>query len=111
MNISFQGITNLTFRTDDIELINVPDGYHAELREKEMAVTVRGPSDMVAGLVSGDVSLQVDMRGRTLAVSGSLAIPAKVILGEKVQELGVFGTYTVYVDYEKIGQTPVDPEA
>ncbi|MBE6929306.1 MAG: hypothetical protein E7463_03410 [Ruminococcaceae bacterium] len=111
VNISFQGITNLTFRTDDIELINVPDGYHAELREKEMAVTVRGPSDMVAGLVSGDVSLQVDMRGRTLAVSGSLAIPATVILGENVQELGVFGTYTVYVDYEKIGQTPVDPEA
>jgi len=56
--------------------------------------------------VSGDVRFEVDLANVILnQESGSFKIKANAVLGEKVRDLGVFGTYEVMVDYESIVDT------
>jgi len=106
VNITFKDLRVHTFRSNDIELINQPEGYNFKLRDDELTVTVRGKTDVINNLVSGDVRFEVDLANVILnQESGSFKIKANAVLGEKVRDLGVFGTYEVMVDYESIVDT------
>ena len=99
--------TNLETRqvvVTDIRIVNIPLRYNVKADTAEVYVTVRGTPEQLDALVSGDIAVQADLTDLTL-INGMQKVPAEVVLGENVSDLGIFGDYSIVIYSEKLSGT------
>ena len=83
---------------DNIQMINKPDGYNAELVTESRLVTVRGPEEAVDALFQSQLRIVVDLSQAQLA-TGRQTVQAQVII-DGSSDVGVLGgEYDVLVNF------------
>ncbi len=93
----FPGLTTKTVITRNIETINVPEGWTADIITGALSVEVRGKTASVAAITGDHVRVVVDMSTANLA-EGQYTMTAKVYLDNVDTRSGIFGTdYRVVV--------------
>lgn len=92
VKVSFPDLTTREFSVTDIQMLNVPEGMHAELVTKALMVSVRGPKDVVSKMTKSDIRVTVDF---TDVKVGTATIKAKVVISDKYTSVGEVGTYSV----------------
>lgn len=68
VDIRFSGLMVKTFEVENIEAINVPDGFDAEIIEKKLVVILRGPAADITRITEEDITIRADLTG---AVAGT----------------------------------------
>ncbi len=94
----------LTLKASDIEVINVPEGYSAEIETSSIAVSVRGPKDTVSKMTAEDFKATVDLSGHSIEGTSSIIVNLTSDV-EGVYTLNVEKTYplpTVMVNLKKV---------
>ena len=97
-------VSTLTFKAADIKLINIPEGYVAELETSNIAVGVRGPKDTVSKMTASDFNAVVDLSGHSVEGTSSVAVSITSDV-EGVYTLNVEKKYplpTVMVSLKKV---------
>ena len=91
-------LTTREFTVDNIQMINKPEGYNAELVTESRLVTVRGPEEAVNALFQSQLRIVVDLSQAQLA-TGRQTVQAQVII-DGSSEVGVLGgEYDVLVNF------------
>jgi len=91
-------LTTREFTVDNIQMINKPEGYNAELVTESRLVTVRGPEDAVNALYQSQLRIVVDLSQAQLA-TGRQTVQAQVII-DGSSDVGVLGgEYDVLVNF------------
>lgn len=95
VKVSVSGLATREFDVDNIQLINEPEGYKAELVSQSRQVMVRGPQEAVDAVFQAQLRIVVDLSAAQLA-AGRQTVPAKVYL-DGASSVGVVADYTVVV--------------
>lgn len=94
-DISFVGLNIKEFTTENITVINVPEGLEYELMSEVMKVTLRGPVSMINQIEPKDIVVTVDLTGKEV---GASTVKATVSLkDDKFSAVGAVGTHTVSI--------------
>ena len=95
VDVSFAALSIKDFTTENIAVINVPEGLDYELVSEVVKVTLRGPIPMISQIKPEDISVSVDLTGKEI---GASTVKAKIIIrGDKFNAVGAVGTPTVHV--------------
>ena len=105
VDISFPDLRTRTFQISDITAIHVPQGLEALLLTEQLAVTVRGPKNVVAAMSASDVKVTVDFTDAAVGTSSWKAHVAVTTKG-----VGAVGSYSVSVTVQEKKTEPVDAE-
>lgn len=98
---TIEGLTTREFDVDNIQLINIPEGYTGEPVTKSRTVMVRGLEAAVNAIFQSQLRIVVDVSaGMSAAAVGRYDIPAKVYL-DGSGDVGVVGTYNISVSLSK----------
>lgn len=98
---TIQGLTTREFDVENIQLINVPEGYAAEAVTQSRTVMVRGRSEVVNAIFKSQLRIVVDVSaGIPAAAMGRYDIPAKVYL-DGSGDVGVVGAYNIAVSLSR----------
>ena len=101
VQVTIKGLTTREFSVDNIQLINIPEGYAAEAVTQSRTVMVRGPEAAVDAIFKSQLRIVVDMAaGIPAAAVGRFDIPAKVHL-DGGSAVGVVGTYNISVSLSR----------
>ena len=92
VDIRFTGLMVKTFEVENIEAINVPDGFEAEIIEKKLVVLLRGPAAEITRITEEDIIIRADLTG---AVAGTSTFKATVHFGEEFSAVGAVRSYSV----------------
>ena len=92
VDIRFSGLMVKTFEVENIEAINVPDGFDAEIIEKKLVVILRGPAADITRITEEDITIRADLTG---AVAGTSTFKATVHFSEDFSAVGAVRSYTV----------------
>lgn len=68
------------FRTDQIQIINVPKGYEVKSNNNQLAVTMVGPKEVLNELTAKDIIAQIDLSEREITQTGQYRMQVKVLL-------------------------------
>ena len=90
------GLLDYTVSSDDIEVKGVPDNYIVSLTTTALNVTVTGPSELITGIVKGDITATVNLMGVTLR-PGTQDVTATVSIKGTGQKCWVTGDYKVTI--------------
>lgn len=90
------GLLDYTVTSDDIEIKGTPDNYNVSLTTTALNVTVTGPSDLITGIVKGDITATVNLMGVTLR-PGTQDVTATVSIKGTGQKCWVTGDYKVTI--------------
>ncbi len=85
-DVRLTGLTTREYVLETITEENVPDGLKAELITEKLAVTVRGPSDVMGRLTEKDIIAVVDFSG---AEVGTTTFRATITFAEGFSNVGV----------------------
>ncbi len=94
-----RSLTTRTIEVEQIDHINVPEGWSASNVTKLVAVEVRGSAELVESLLEEHIRVVADLKDVKLS-AGQYTVPAKVYLDSvgMADEVGVVGTdYKVVV--------------
>lgn len=95
VDVSFVGLNIKEFTTENIKVINVPEGLKYELMSEVMKVTLRGPVGMINQLQPQDIEVIVDLTGKEV---GASTVKATIALkGDQFSAVGAVGTHTVSI--------------
>lgn len=95
VDVSFVGLNIKEFTTENIKVINVPEGLKYELMSEVMKVTLRGPVSMINQLQPQDIEVIVDLTGKEV---GASTVKATIALkGDQFSAVGAVGTHTVSI--------------
>lgn len=98
--VSVEGLTTRTVDTNNIELINQPDGYDVKSLTENLTVRIRGTSDVMALVLDKDVYVTVDLANLKDISVGKRTLNAMVgVHGSST--VGAVGDYQVVVDISK----------
>ncbi|MBU5434799.1 YbbR-like domain-containing protein [Pseudoflavonifractor sp. MSJ-37] len=98
VTVKIRGLTTRTLEVDDIQFINVPDGYTAEAVTLSIQVQVRGREDAVSAVIPSQLRAVADLKD---AGRGSQTVPVKVYL-DGSSDVGVVGTdYKIVVNVKR----------
>lgn len=101
VQVTIKGLTTREFSVDNIQLINIPEGYAAEAVTQSRTVMVRGPEATVDAIFQSQLRIVVDVAaGIPAAAVGRFDIPAKVHL-DGGSAVGVVGTYNISVSLSR----------
>lgn len=92
VDIRFSGLMVKTFEVENIEAINVPDGFDAEIIEKKLVVILRGPAADITRITEEDITIRADLTG---AVAGTSTFKATVHFSEDFSAVGAVRSYSV----------------
>lgn len=100
VTLSIHGLATHIYKVDQIELTNIPEGYHAESVTTALQVSLRGPREAVDRIRPEQIRVTADLSELT-ASTGRFRVPAVISLtGE--EEVGVLDLgYTVSVHLTK----------
>ncbi|MBP3704686.1 MAG: hypothetical protein J6I98_04035, partial [Clostridia bacterium] len=82
-------------RTENVNVINVPDGKAAELKNKNITVKVVGTSAQISKLTGESISCTIDLSSVT-ELKNLMELPITVAINN-ADSCWVAGTYTAYV--------------
>ena len=100
VNIRFPDLGVMDIMTQQFEIINLPEGLKAEVKDKEMTVTIRGLASGMQSLMRENVKVILDL---SKVVEGENKItPTIEITNDKLPGAGALGTYEVTVEVQKI---------
>lgn len=97
---AIENLTTRTVETNNIELINQPDGYHVKALTENLTVRIRGTSDVMALVLDKDVYVTVDLANLKDISVGKRTLNAKVAVHGS-STVGAIGEYQVVVDISK----------
>lgn len=98
---TIEGLTTREFDVDNIQLINVPEGYTAEAVTQSRTVMVRGQEEKVNAIFKSQLRVVVDVSaGIPTAAMGRYDIPAKVYL-DGSSDVGIVGSYNISVSLSR----------
>ena len=92
VSIQFSGLLVKSFEVSNIEAVNVPDTLEAEIIEKKMTVTLRGPAADLLKITDEDIFVQADF---TDAVAGTSTFKATIRFADGFSQLGAIRSYSV----------------
>ena len=92
VKIRFAGLLVREFEIENIEAVNVPEDLEAEIIEKKMTVTLRGPAADLMKITPEDISIRADL---TDAVVGTSTFKATVHFAEGFSYVGAVRNYSV----------------
>lgn len=92
VKIRYTGLLVKEFEIENIEAINVPEGLEAEIIEKKMAVTLRGPAAELMKITPEEIFVRADL---TDAVIGTSTFKATVHFAEGFSYVGAVRSYSV----------------
>ena len=95
MTITVEGLETRSFDVTDIQVVNVPAPYHAELVTTTRTVVVRGSASVLDQIDASQLWLTADLSD--VAGTGIRSVPAQVYLNAS-SEVGVIGAYTISVN-------------
>lgn len=96
VTVSIVGLTTRTIETDDIELINIPEGYDAVAVTESRSVMIRGDAEDVEQVISSQVRIVANLEN-AIEATGSQTIPVTVYL-DGSSDVGVVGEdYSIVV--------------
>ncbi len=81
--------STLTFKASDIDILNVPEGYTAEIETSNIAVGVRGPKNTVSKMSPSDFKASIDLSGHSMEGTSTIVVDF---------ESDVEGVYTLNVE-------------
>lgn len=81
--------STLTFKAADIDILNVPEGYTAEIETSNIAVGVRGPKNTVSKMSPSDFKASIDLSGHSMEGTSTIVVDF---------ESDVEGVYTLNVE-------------
>lgn len=94
VTIQFPDLLKKTFTVTNIEALNLPMGMEMELLNKSLAVTVRGPKDLVERMTAADITVTVDLSDAKL---GTTSLKAEITVAQGFEKVGaVGGPYSIY---------------
>lgn len=103
VQVTVSGLSTIRLDTDDIEIINVPDGVEATPVTQSLQVQIRGSEEALALILPQYLRVVVDLKDQTLPAGQNL-VSARVIL-DGVTGAGVIGDYKVSISLSRsIGQ-------
>ena len=103
VSVQFPELQTKTMRVTNLEAINIPENMKLEYLTKEVEITVRGPIKVVRLLKESDIKLVVDLAD---AQSGTLSLPATVVMTDANSAVGAMGSYNVTVTLTRDTQRP-----
>lgn len=95
VTFNMNGYTTADLKTENINIINVPEGKIAELKSKSIQVTVVGTSAQIAALTGDSLLCTVDLSGVT-EFKSMMELPVTVTVSN-ADSMWVSGAYTAYV--------------
>ena len=90
------GLLDYIVTSENIEIKGTPDNYNVSLTTTALTVTVTGPSDLITGFASGDITATVNLMGLTLR-PGTQDVTATVQIKGSGQKCWVTGDYKVTI--------------
>ena len=93
--IRFVGLSIKEFTTENIKVINVPEGLDYELMSEVVKVTLRGPTAKINQINPEDIEVTVDLTGKEVGASTVKATIA--VRGNTEDTIGAVGSHTVSV--------------
>lgn len=95
VKISFVGLSMQEFTTNQIQVINVPEGMEYELINQAIKVMLRGETSLINKIKPEDILVTVDLSGKEAGTSTVKAIIT--VQGDEFKEVGAVGSYSVNV--------------
>ena len=95
VTITVSGLETRSFDVTDIQVVNVPAPYHADLVTTTRTVVVRGSASVLDQIDVSQLRIVADLSD--VAGTGIRSVPAQVYL-DASDEVGVIGTYTISVN-------------
>ena len=92
VNIQFSGLLVKSFEVANIEAVNVPEGLEADIMEKKITVTLRGPAADLLKITEDDIFVRADF---TDAVVGTSTFKATIRLAEEYSQIGAIRSYSI----------------
>ena len=96
--VSFHGLATKEMTVAQIEAVNVPEGLEVELITEKLAVTLRGPTELISKVTPEDVTAVVDFTG---AEVGTSTFKTSLALSSGFESLGTLKTESVSAKIEK----------
>ena len=97
-DISFHGLSTKEMTVEQIQSINIPEGLTVELITEKLAVTLRGPTELISKVTPEDVTAVVDFTG---AEVGTSTFKTSLALSSGFESLGTLKTESVSAKIEK----------
>lgn len=95
VEIRFVGLSIKEFTTENIRVINVPEGLDYELMSEVVKVTLRGPTAKINQIKPEDIEVTVDLSGKEIGASTMKA--AITVRGDTEETIGAVGSHSVSV--------------
>ncbi len=92
VTIRFTGLMVKEFEVENIEAVNIPEGLNAEIIEKKLTVTLRGPAADLMQIKEENIIIRADLAN---AVAGTSTFKATVHFGEDFPAVGAIRSYSV----------------
>jgi len=90
--IRFVGLSIKEFTTENIKVVNVPDGLEYELMNEVVKVTLRGPVGRINQIKPEDIVVTVDLTGKE---PGASTVRASIsVRGDSEELIGAIGAQT-----------------
>ena len=101
VNIRFVGLSIKEFTTENIKIINVPEGLKYELMSEVVKVTLRGPIAMINQIKPEDIIVTVDLTGKEI---GATTVKAVItVKGDTAGVIGAVGPHSVSITLKDMG--------
>lgn len=97
-DISFHGLSTKEMTVEQIQSVNIPEGLTVELITEKLAVTLRGPTELISKVTPEDVTAVVDFTG---AEVGTSTFKTSLALSGGFESLGTLKTESVSAKIEK----------
>lgn len=99
VKIEIRGLSVGTMETDNIELINSPNGYKGKAVTQSCQIQLRGTKEALEALTAEQIRVVGDLQNATVS-TGTQTIPVKVYV-DSGGEIGVLGEYSIVVSISK----------
>lgn len=95
VTFNLNGYSQTELKTENISIINVPEGKTAELKSKNLTVKVVGTAAQISKLTGESITCTIDLFGIT-EIKSLMEVPVSVKISN-ADSCWVTGTYTAYV--------------
>lgn len=92
VSVDFEGLVTKTLTVSAIEGINIPEGMQANIKTKNLQVTLRGSERQIQKLTANDVTIRIDFANAEVGVA---TYPATIYVNERITGVGAIGSYSV----------------
>ena len=99
VTLTITGLSTREFTdVDNIDLVNIPEGYHAELLTLSKSVLIRGPQEELDEIFQGQIRIEADLSQLDGSGGGRQTVSATVHVDGGGSSVGAVGRYTVVVN-------------